>query len=250
MDARRFVYRIFVLDQQGDPIGYAGCGFPINAGGDLVTCEHVAVQYAREEGEKPQQIVVHDAARDRFYTPPRVETPDWPDLDLAVIPRAFGNDPPGDYLPILDPGALRMGEDVFTIGHYTTDGRLDRMRVGEFKGSLVSIERGELGVNESRYRRLLLTYPVIEGMSGSPVLSFHTGVKAVGVCFGNESLGVKAYEVIEGEEDNVKYREELKRIVEYGLAHPPDLLSEWLQDAGFERTVLGPKEPSPEGLIG
>jgi hypothetical protein len=248
MDRTRFLFRVFVLGQDGLPAALAGCAFPISGRGDPVTCRHVIERC--DEDERLLPIGVWDDRRSRLFPVRRGETPDWPDLDLAVIPRAFGDEPTGDYFPMLDPDRLEIGEDIFTWGYYATNPRhLDRVRHGFFRGSLVSLEPGSAAVKETAYERLVLPFPVIEGLSGSPVLTYHNGVKVVGVCFASEAHRVQAYEVTEVKEGNIKRREELRRIVEFGLAYPPRLLIDWLQDAGFAPEVVSVEAVSSPGLV-
>jgi hypothetical protein len=248
MDRTRFLLRVFVLGEGGLPVALAGCAFPISPQGDLVTCRHVIERYDNDQKLLP--VGVWDDRRSRLFPVRRVESADWGGLDLAVIPSAFGDEPTGDYFPVLDPDRLQIGDDVFTWGYYATDPRqLNRIRDGFFRGSLVSLEPGSAAVKETPYERLVLPYPVIEGLSGSPVLTYHNGAKVVGVCFASEALGVQAYEVTEVREGGIERREELRRIVEFGLAYPPGLLIDWLQDAGFAPEVVSIEAVSSPGLI-
>lgn len=231
MDARKFLFPILVLDENGKPTQYAGCAFPVTRHGDLVTCRHVVDRVDQDGKHLP--LGVFDHGRNRIHRPDRFEFASWPELDLAVIPRAFGKETEtDDFFPILAPERLLIGLDVYTSGYFATDGQLDRLRLGYFKGALVSREAGSMAVKETPHQRLVLPYPVIEGLSGSPVLTYHNGVKVVGVCFGNEQLRIQAFETTHFEGD-VRVREETSRIVEFGLAYPGDLLTAWLMDAGF-----------------
>ncbi len=246
MNPHKFIYPLLVLDDGGRPQSLAGCGFPVTPTGDLVTCRHVA-QRLDEKGNLAG-IGIFDAVGKTIHRAAKVDVPDWPNLDLAVIPRAFGSDVTmKDYLPVLDPSELKIGEDVYTWGAYQPRPGLENLRYGYFKGSLVNIEPGSMAVKQTPYQRLLLPFPVIEGLSGSPLLTYHAGVKLVGVCYGNEPLRVKAYEVTETRDGDSVYREETHRIVEYGLAHPGNLLTAWLQDAGYRNfTVSAGRIDNPE----
>jgi hypothetical protein len=64
-----------------------------------------------------------------------------------------------------------------------------------------------------------LPFSIIEGMSGSPVLTYHNGPKVVGIAIGNRTSRILAKETFEYEDDKLEYKETVNRIVEFGAAH-------------------------------
>jgi Trypsin-like peptidase domain len=237
MNVSELFFPVLAADGSGTPVAHLGCAFPVNRRGDLLTCEHVV-----NPGDGNRLVVWH-SARNRGYEV-EARPSSWPGLDLAVILEAFDGEGVEAFFPFLEPPELRLGHDIYTFGYYSPRG-LASIRKGYFGGKLVSIEEGSHAVKQTPYERLVLPYPVIEGLSGSPVLTYWSGVKAVGVCFGNEPQRITAYEVTEVEEGQTRYRETTHRIVEFGLAYPPGLIVDALADEAVEHTVsAGPVDGS------
>ncbi len=77
---------------------------------------------------------------------------------------------------------------------------------------------------------MLLPYAIIEGMSGSPVLTYHNGPKLVGLATGNQMQRVVAHEVMDYQGSDREYRETINRIVEFGVAYHAATLISFLQE--------------------
>ena len=116
---------------------------------------------------------------------------------------------------------MYVGHDVYTYGFYSPSGRVENVTDGYFKGNLVSF-------GTVRHATATLSYPVIEGLSGSPVLKYHNGTKLVGVCFGSESQRVLASEIIDLKDGEREYRETVNRIVEFGLAYRSEVIEAFI----------------------
>lgn len=69
------------------------------------------------------------------------------------------------------------------------------------------------------------------------MLTYHNGPKAVGLAFGSISSRITASEVVEYENDGVKLRETVLRIVEFGLAYGSDALVRLDNELGIGLTV-------------
>lgn len=103
-----------------------------------------------------------------------------------------------------------MGEDVYSFGFYVADGNAN---AGYFKGNIVNLTQ----FNEaSDLAGMSLSYAVIEGLSGSPVLTYHNGPKAVGLCYGSVQSRIAPREILEYQDDHLELRETVTRIVELG----------------------------------
>jgi hypothetical protein len=109
-------------------------------------------------------------------------------------------------------------------------GRLESMAPGYLKGFVQGFDTQRVGT-------IQLSYSVIEGLSGSPVMTYHNGVKVVGMCYGSESQRVLAAEVVEVKDGEQHFRETVNRIVESGLAHHSGSLAAFLGDSGVEAAV-------------
>jgi hypothetical protein len=159
-------------------------------------------------------------------------------LDLAFLPEALGR--ASSHFPLLPSGDLYVGSDVYTYGFYSPSGRVENVADGLFKGNVVSFRT-------PRYAIATLSYPVIEGMSGSAVLTYHNGVKLVGICFGSESQRILASEIVDMKDGEREYRETINRIVEFGLAYRSEVIADFVHvevpDADFVVTAARGIDP-------
>lgn len=209
MDIKRFFLRLFVVGHTGEPRAYLGTAFPVASGG-LLTCRHV-VDVQLGQGESVQLM---DEERDCLVPVREVRYPADKALDIAFIPNALLREKP-EYLPLLTPGRILTGEDVYSFGYFLPSGERVNTEPGYFKGNIVNFSRTQ----DSRYDVLTLSYPIVEGLSGAPVLTYHNGPKVLGLAFGSISSRVAASEVVEYEDGELKLRETVSRIVEFGLAY-------------------------------
>jgi hypothetical protein len=134
-----------------------------------------------------------------------------------------------------------MGADVNLIGYYSAGD--EPFSVGSFHGPAVSVPI------QQGHQRIRLPYPVIEGCSGSPLLTYHNGTKAVGVAYGSESQRVLAYKVVDVQEGETRYRETVHRIVEFGLAYHASAVIWFLASLGVDLLVSSERLDIP-GLEG
>lgn len=227
MRIQDIVYAVAVLDDKDQPASLAGSAFPVTPEGGFLTCLHVV---NRVNGEDvPIRVGIIDGQRRRVYpVQEHFSKPPEDELDLAYIPRTIDRDTPC-YLPFLAPAEVLMGIETNLIGYYEGP---EHFEVGSFTGTAVSAPT--VGKN----RQLRLPYAVIEGFSGSPVMTYHNGTKAIGVAFGGESQRVQAYEVVDVRDGESHYRETVHRIVEYGLAYHASVVIGFLLSLGvLEVTV-------------
>jgi hypothetical protein len=223
VDPKKFFFPILTLSSQGEPERLLGNAFPVTGDGGLVTCRHVI---SVKEGVR---LVAHDRYIGRMVPIRTTIVPDDEALDLAFLPGALGRQ--SWVLPLLPESTLIVGHDVYTCGFYSPSGRVENMADGYFKGNVVSFRTG-------RYTTATLSYPAIEGLSGSPVLKYHNGVKAVGICFGSESQRVLASEIVEFREGEREYRETVNRIVEFGLAYRSEVITNFLRTEVPDATLM------------
>ncbi|MDE0528498.1 MAG: hypothetical protein OXH85_07385 [Truepera sp.] len=83
-----------------------------------------------------------------------------------------------------------------------------------------------------------LSYAVIEGLSGSPVLTYHNGPKVLGLCYSNIQSRVIAHEIEEFQDEQRTLKETITRIVELGQAHHANMLIEFLDEVGAQDYVV------------
>jgi hypothetical protein len=233
MDATKFFFPIVRVDQDGNATGLAGTAFPITPGGGLVTCRHV-VDIADGDGQ-PIPTAIMDGDRLVPIVNPVFAALEW---DMAFLPAGLGREH-AHYFPILPLVMGLIGRDVYSVGYYSASGQIQR---GYFAGRVVSWRGAEGGSNLVPFAgpeplELVLPYPVIEGLSGAPVITDHNGPKVVGMCRGSESQRILAQEVIDAQDGTSHYRETLQRIVEFGVAYESSALGTFLTSS----SVLEPR---------
>ena len=125
-----------------------------------------------------------------------------------------------------------MGEDVYSVGFYVSGGRTD---VGYFKGNIVNLNQSS---GMPGFAGMSLSYAVIEGLSGSPVLTYHNGPKVVGLCRGSVQSRIAAREILEYQDEQLTLKETVTRIVELGLAYHASALISFLQEVNAQGYVV------------
>ena len=199
-----------------------------------MTCRHVTDVNKEDDG----LLAIYDSELNRMVQIEEVRYPQRSDLDMAFIPNALGR-PKKEFFPILVPERILMGLDVYSVGFFVAEGKPD---VGYFKGNIVKLTRSE---GKAGFAGISLSYAVIEGMSGSPVLTYHNGPKVVGVCHGSLQYRIAPREILEYQDERITVQETVTRIVELGQAHHANALIEFLNEAGAQECVV-----SSEGVPG
>ena len=84
----------------------------------------------------------------------------------------------------------------------------------------------------------MLSFAVIEGMSGSRLITYHNGNKVAGVCVGSVGQRVLAAEVVEMKDGERHYVETVNRIVELGHAYHAAVLERFLNEVGAGGVIV------------
>jgi hypothetical protein len=189
-------------------------------------------------------LLLHDNIRQQLFpiverTYPRDES-----LDLAFLRASLPSDS-HSYFPILTPPSLRVGEAVYSYGFFAIGGRGLEIEQGYFSGSIVNFTKS---TSDPPIWSLTLPYPIIEGMSGSPVLTYHNGPKVVGLAYGNRSTRILASEIVEYEDSKGRSREAIHRIVEFGFAYHAAQLQAFLIEAKADGFVISADRLEIAGL--
>ena len=237
MEVAPFFYKVFAATQNFDRRRFLGTAFPITPNGGLLTCRHVVdVSIATNE-----VLAVFDNEVKRLVPISDFKVPTDPKFDVAFIPDALQREK-AEYFPLLSPALITMGEDVYSFGYYLSGNNL---HMGYFKGNIVNfLKSGRTPGSDS----MSLSYAVIEGLSGSSVLTYHNGPKLVGMCSGNRQSRIVAHEVMEFEDEREKFRETINRIVELGKAHHADALINFLQEIDVHDFIVSSQSIKNSGL--
>ena len=106
---------------------------------------------------------------------------------------------------------------------------------GYFKGNIVNFTQFK---ESPEFPGLSLSYAVIEGLSGSPVLVYHNGPKVVGVCQGSVQSRIAPREILEYKDDQIELRETVTRIVELGQAYHASGLVRFLGEVSAQGYIV------------
>jgi hypothetical protein len=241
VEINRFFYKLFLVDGSSRPTAFLGSAFPVVPGGGLLTCRHV-VNVPIPDGHA---IAVYDPAVSAFA---RIDCAPvlakQPEIDMAFLPNALGR-PQEQFFPILTPKVLKIGESVYSFGFFSIGGGLANIEQGYFGGQIINFFGH--GPDESQ-ASFMVPFPILEGMSGSPVLTYHNGPKLVGLAIGNRSSRILASEILEYEDDKTEFKETVNRIVEFGIAYHPAAILHFLTLAGIESFVSSEERVSVPGL--
>ncbi len=237
MEIAPFFYKVFVTSHNLEIRRFLGTAFPITSNGGLLTCRHV-VDVAIKANET---VAIFDNELNRPVPISDFNVPTDSRYDIAFIPNALQREK-SEFFPLLSPRLITMGENVYSFGYYVSENNL---HMGYFKGNIVNFLNSEKMPGSGL---MSLSYAVIEGLSGSPVLTFHNGPKLVGMCCGNSQSRIVAHEVMEFKDEKAEFRETINRIVELGQAHHATALITFLESIGVTDFVVSCESVSIPGL--
>ena len=227
MEIRNFFYRVYLAGPDFGLRQFLGTAFPITPNGGLITCRHVVDVNMKDN----EVVVVVDGEMNQTVPIDEIKYPLRADFDIAFIPNAFQR-PKKHFFPILPPRNILMGEDVYSFGFYVAGGNTNP---GYFKGNIVNLTHFE---EAQGLAGMSLSYAVIEGLSGSPVLTYHNGPKVLGVCYGSVQSRIAAHEILEYQDERLELRETVTRIVELGQAYHASALVQFLEEVGAQGYIV------------
>lgn len=240
MDVAKLFHKVCVLDGSNTPRSFLGCAFPVTPDGGMLTCRHVVAE-AHTNGT-PLGIVT---ATGQITEVNEIRFPADASIDVAYIPGPNQHSE-GAYFPLLPPKSLLIGEDVHTFGYFAIAGDQSNVEQGYFSGKLVNIaSQTSIGPHT-----ITLPFPILEGMSGSPVLTYHNGTKLVGIAHGNRQTRVLSSEVLDYADSDTQYRETINRIVEFGLGYHVATIASVLAETGATDPLVTDQRVSIPGLEG
>ena len=228
-----FFFQVFLASPDLQLLQFLGTAFPVAPNGGLMTCRHVT-DVNKEENEL---VAIFDGERNQVVLVKDIQYPQNPRLDIAYMPNALGR-PKREFFPILNPAQIAMGQDVYSVGFYVAG---ESPEVGYFKGNIVNLTQSEKTAESTE---VSLSYPVIEGLSGSPVLTYHNGPKVVGLCHGSVQSRIAPREILEYEDGRLKLQETVTRIVELGRAYHASALMRFLDEVDAEGYVVSSEHVS------
>lgn len=209
MNKAKLFYRLFKA-KDSQPTHFLGTCFPVEPNGGFLTCRHVVdVEFNDNE-----YLAIFDQEQKELIKVNSIKYPSDNNLDIAYLPNALGKNKE-EFIPFLSPEDLKVGESIFIFGFFNEHENNVTTQEAYFSGKIVNFTRSP----NSSHTALTLPFAVIEGMSGSPILTYHNGVKVVGMAIGSKSARIVASEAIEYEDDKLQYKETISRIIEFGVGY-------------------------------
>ena len=231
-----FFYRIYRLPPDAKVADYLGMAFPIVENGGLLTCRHVVDLLPNND----DLLFVHDneQAQNVVIEQSNIVYPAHKSLDIAYLPDALQRTKP-EFLPMLTPSKITMGEDVYSMGYYLEGGGITPTP-GYFGGTIVNpaVWKGH-GI-------IRVSYPLLEGFSGTPVLTYHNGTKLVGIGFGNVQSRIVAAQTLDYKDETRTVSETINRITEFGQAYHTETIINFAEEASIAITVTDQRVNLPE----
>ena len=238
MDIAPFFYRVLKLNNDKRRCLLLGTAFPVTPNGGLITCRHVLDVCTTDN----EQIVIYDNEKNKMVPIDldRCLMPVDPAFDVAFIPNALGRKKQ-EFLPLLTPDRVIIGTGIYSYGYFLAscseiiNESTHEINQGYFKGNIINFSKSPKTPGSIS---MSLSYAVIEGLSGSPVLTYHNGPKIVGMCHGNIQSQVVAAEILEFKDETTEYKEKVTRIVEFGRAHHATALVKFLQEIKVQGFIV------------
>jgi len=201
---------------------FLGCGFFINKFGFLLTCAHV-INEASIAGEylgvqnmmDGKRYFVHVIAKDdeRDIAICRINSESFFKMEVDYERKVCGIDVCSFGLTIHEVVGPDIGLDMTF-----------------FKGYICGIPK-IIPFFPDLTRTYLLSYPVLKGFSGAPLIC---NEKVCGMLYENKTSQVVDHHVKEIKDGLETYSEKVSRIYEFGMAHPIDILLEYVKKSGIE----------------
>ena len=238
MDIAHFFYHVLKVNRRDDCRRLLGTTFPVTPNGGFITCRHVLASHVTDQ----EYVAIFDNETGNLV-PVDLDACIMPhnrEHDLAFIPNALKRPKP-EFFPFLTPSQIKIGEGVYSYGYFLSSsseleaGNSTSLNQGYFKGNIVNFSSSPKTPGSEA---ISLSYAVVEGLSGSPVLTYHNGPKVVGVCYGNVQSRVVVSEVLEFRDKRMEIKETVNRIVEFGRAHHNAAIVRYLQQNGVKDLIV------------
>ena len=227
VDIKTYVRPLGVERQRGQ-ISFAGTAFGVERPGLVVTAAHV-VQDATPDRLHLEIARATTASDVRFRNPRSVAI--HPSADLALL--TFDEDDAIPNLKLAKPpectGEFHLGTEIVSYGYprrVESPGRVtleSRLLAGHIQRAFRHQRAGR------RYHAYELSFPSVDGQSGSPVLLANDVTSAVAMATDNFESSILVDEVEEHDAQGRLERHIIKKVVAYGVGLALWPLADWIR---------------------
>ncbi len=221
INPREYICPIGLRDGDDDLVRFSGTGFGFETPGIVLTASHVV------DSAEPERIFLK--LKSGQFVKPRSVT-HHPTADVAAL--AFESDQSPRAFKLGAPtvgGGFYLGEEVITFGYPAVSEDLRKIQLEPrlMSGHIQRHFNHALG--KYRFAAYELSFPVIVGQSGSPVLLKHGIESAIAILTGSfeSSIVVDSHE--EHETDGTKEIHIVKKVITYGIGAALLPLSVWIR---------------------
>ena len=227
VDIKTYVRPLGVQRQHGQ-ISFAGTAFGVERPGLVVTAAHV-VQDATPDRLHLEIARATTASDVRFRNPRSVTV--HPSADLALL--KFDEDDAIPYLKLAKPpectGEFHLGTEIVSYGYprrVESPSRVkleSRLLTGHIQRAFRHQRAGR------RYHAYELSFPSVDGQSGSPVLLANDVTSAVAMATDSFESSILVDEVEEHDAQGQLERHIIKKVVAYGVGLALWPLADWIR---------------------
>lgn len=203
---------------------FLGMAFNINKDGAIATCAHLF----SELGENKTVIAIQMNDY-RFFPVEKIKCHEKYDFAIAKVKR-----PVEIVLPLMTKAGYVAGIDVMAYGVNSNGIKGEQLDLCPrfMKGHIVRI--GENSPVEHAKSLCEVSFPSLAGFSGTPILSDGAQQYVAGMLYGNYESSIELFKITEIDDSGNKYNEQVHRVYEFGLAHTPSDILQFLNDLGYE----------------
>ena len=206
-----------------EPLRFLGMAFNIDKSGSIATCSHLFSKL--DKGKTVIAIQMNDY---RFFPVENIKCHEKYDFAIAKVNR-----PVEVVLPLMSMEAYVAGIDVVAYGINSNGLKGEQLDLCPrfMKGHIVRI--GENSPVEHAKSIWQVLIPSLVCFSGTPILSDGTQKYVAGMLYGNYESGIELYKITDVDDSGNEYSEQIHRIHEFGLAHTPSDIRQFLSDLGY-----------------
>lgn len=228
-DLNQYVLPLFEALIDSDEIKetprFLGMAFSINKNGAIATCAHLFSDL------NPEKSVIAIQMSDyQLFPVEDIKKHEKYDFAIATVKR-----PVDIVLPFIPHEQYLAGLDVMAYG-VNSNGKIGQqldLCPRLMKGHIVRIaEQSPLVCAKSICE---VSFPSLAGFSGTPILTTNGSQQYVaGMLYGNYESSIELFKVTDINDSGDVYNEQIHRVYEFGLAHTPSDMRQFLKDLGYE----------------
>jgi len=204
---------------------FLGMSFNINRNGAIATCAHLF-----SDLDSNKTVIGIQMSDYQFFQVDNIQCHEKYDFAIASVNKSNSV-----VLNLVDQSRFNPGLDIVAYG-VNSNGRVGQkldLCPRLMKGHIVRV--GIQPVVPHAKSICEISFPSLAGFSGTPILSNEADTQQVaGMLYGNYESSIELFKVTEIDESGSSYNEQIHRVFEFGLAHTPDDIRQFLSDLGFE----------------